>query len=124
MCSYAPASSYIVSVASPQSGYKVEKGILSPPAEIDALAAYLKREKERNGWRAPITISDWSRIGPGHANLIEPDGRAIASPVWEYPDCLLPFGSLEKEDIQELWHKYPYKQNHLNKYLENMLIVV
>jgi hypothetical protein len=33
------------------------------------------------------------RIGPGHAILVEPDGRAGASPVWQAPDCLEPFGN-------------------------------
>jgi len=95
-----------------------------PTGEIDALTAYLRREKERNGWRVRITISDWTRIGQGHAILVEPDGRAIASPVWEHPDCLLPFGNLAEEDMEDLWQKYPYKENHMNKYLENTLIVV
>jgi hypothetical protein len=64
------------------------------------------------------------RIGPGHAILIEPDGRAIASPVWDAPDCLEPFGNLHDDTVAELWDRFPYKQNHLNKYLERTMVVL
>jgi hypothetical protein len=69
-------------------------------------------------WRA-----DRSRQ-PGHAILIEPDGRAIASPVWTEPDCLEPFGDLTEISAAELWSRFPYKENHLNKYLERSMMVV
>ncbi len=95
-----------------------------PSAELDSLAATLGDEKSRNGWNIRIIISDWQRIGQGHAILLEPDGRMVASPVWEEPECILPFGNLAEEDPLTLWERYPFKINHLNKYFENSLIVV
>lgn len=92
--------------------------------ELDQLHDYLQAEKQRNGWTPRITIADWMRIGPGHAILIEPDGRAIASPVWDAPDCLEPFGSLHEDSAADLWDRFPYKQNHLNKYLERTMVVL
>jgi MoaA/NifB/PqqE/SkfB family radical SAM enzyme len=92
--------------------------------QVDRLADFLLKEKEKNGWKIRITITDWMRVGKGHAILIEPDGRAIASPVWETPDCIEAFGSLHDVTAQELWHAYPYKSNHLRKYLEQTLVVV
>lgn len=92
--------------------------------ELDQLHDYLQAEKQRNGWTPRITIADWMRIGPGHAILIEPDGRAIASPVWDAPDCLQPFGNLHEDTAAGLWDQFPYKQNHLNKYLERTMVVL
>jgi len=92
--------------------------------ELDQLYSYLQTEKQRNGWTPRITIADWMKIGPGHAILVEPDGRAIASPVWSEPDCLEPFGNLHETTATDLWNHFPYKRNHLNKYLERTMMVV
>lgn len=92
--------------------------------EIDRLHEYLSTEKEKNGWQPRITIADWMRIGAGHAILVEPDGRVIASPVWTMADCLDPFANLVDHDMAELWSRFPYKENHLNKYLERTMIVI
>ncbi|MDT4991360.1 MAG: hypothetical protein QOH97_1252 [Actinoplanes sp.] len=91
--------------------------------QLDDLAEFLAGEKVKNGWRSRIIISDWMKIGQGHAWLIEPDGRAIASPVWDHQDCLEPFGNLTTQTGAELWNAYPHKQQHLAKYLERTLIV-
>lgn len=105
-------------------------------AELDDLADFLAKEKDRNGWQSRIIISDWMRIGKGHAWLIEPDGRVVASPVWGMDDCVHPFGSMADKptgglvgpydyglDAAGLWAAYPYKREHLAKYLERTLIV-
>ncbi|UGT64425.1 radical SAM protein [Nocardia asteroides] len=104
--------------------------------ELDDLADFLAAEKERNGWRSRIIISDWMRIGKGHAWLIEPNGRVVASPVWGMEDCIHPFGSMADAaaarpsdsfsyglDAAGLWAAYPYRKEHLAKYLERTLIV-
>lgn len=89
--------------------------------QITQLRSYLAEEKEKNGWKIRITITDWMKVGQGHAILVEPDGRMIASPVWDHEDCVFPFGNLAKSTAQELWQAYPYKENHLKKYLEHTL---
>lgn len=91
---------------------------------IENVRRFLEEEKARNGWRVRITITDWMRVGQGHAILVEPDGRMVASPVWDDPECIRPFGSLATEEPRTLWQRYPYKDNHLRKYLEHSLIVV
>lgn len=92
--------------------------------ELDELYDYLQQEKERNGWTPRITIADWMRIGEGHAILVEPNGRAVASPVWQAPECIVPFADLYEQSAGTLWQSFPYKQNHLNKYLERTMMVV
>lgn len=89
--------------------------------QIDYVREYLKEEKERNGWKIRITITDWLKVGQGHAILVEPDGRMIASPAWEYPDCVFPFGNLAESSVEDLWEAYPFKENHLKKYFEQTL---
>jgi len=64
------------------------------------------------------------KVGQGHAILLEPDGRMVASPVWDEAECILPFGNLAEQETEALWsQQYPYKENHLKKYLEKTLIV-
>src|SRR5215472_6960548 len=92
--------------------------------ELEKLYDYLQQEKQRNGWTPRITIADWMRIGEGHAILVEPNGRAVASPVWQAPECIVPFGNLYEQSAQTLWQSFPYKLNHLNKYLERTMMVV
>ncbi|UPT68023.1 MAG: radical SAM protein [Sphingobacteriales bacterium JAD_PAG50586_3] len=91
--------------------------------ELVELKRYLQSEKEKNGWKSRITITDWMKVGKGHAILIEPDGRAIASPVWGEQDCIKVFGNLHQSDAETLWKHYDYKDNHLKKYLEHTLIL-
>ncbi len=91
--------------------------------EIMTLKAYLASEKEKNGWKIRITITDWLKIGEGHAILVEPNGSMIASPVWTHDNCILPVGNLFTSSVEELWEMYPYKTNHLKKYLEQTLDV-
>lgn len=91
---------------------------------LDRLYEYLEKEKQRNGWTPRITIADWMRIGEGHAILIEPNGRAVASPVWHQPDCITPFADLAEQSAHDLWQAFPFKQNHMDKYLERTMIVL
>jgi len=92
--------------------------------ELVNLKNFLEEEKQRNGWRIRITITDWMKVGQGHAILLEPDGRMVASPVWDEAECILPFGNLAEQETEALWsQQYPYKENHLKKYLEKTLIV-
>lgn len=92
--------------------------------ELEDLYDYLQAERQKNGWTPRITIADWMRIGEGHAILVEPDGRAVASPVWQAPECIVPFGNLWEQSAGAMWQAFPYKQNHLNKYLERTMMVV
>lgn len=92
--------------------------------DIGALASSLTREKERNGWQPRIVITDWMKVGQGHAILIEPDGRAVASPVWNEPECIEPFANLHEQSVEELWRAFPFKENHIAKYLERTMIVI
>ena len=92
--------------------------------EINNLANCLAEEKARHGWQSRIIISDWMRIGKGHAILVEPDGRMVASPVWGVDGCIESFANLSQESAESAWQKFPYKKNHLNKYLERTMVVL
>jgi len=89
--------------------------------EIAKVRDFLSEEKVKNGWHVRITITDWLKVGQGHAILVEPDGRMIASPVWDESECVHEFGNLAESSAEELWQTYPYKDNHLKKYLEQTL---
>ncbi len=91
--------------------------------ELIELQNYLEQEKQKNGWKIRITITDWMRVGKGHAILMEPNGLLVASPVWGVANCIQPFGNLLMEDADVLWRRYEFKENHLKKYLEQTLLI-
>lgn len=91
--------------------------------EIRELFNELKNKKETMGWNVRITLTDWENINEGHALLIHPNGDVVASPVWSKEPCIEHVGNLLKENIKEIWAKYPYKENHVKKYIEKTLWV-
>ncbi len=102
------------------------KGIISKrlkSVEIRELFNELKTKKETMGWNVRITLTDWERINEGHALLIHPNGDVVASPVWSKKSCIEYIGNLLKQNIKEIWVKYPYKENHVKKYVEKTLLV-
>jgi MoaA/NifB/PqqE/SkfB family radical SAM enzyme len=90
---------------------------------IEKVFDQIKNQKERCGWTPRITLIDWNMVGEGHALLIHPNGDVVASPVPSEEECIKYIGNLLKEDIIRIWEKYPYKQNHMNKYIERSLYV-
>jgi len=83
----------------------------------------IRSEKKRNGWKPRITLTDWNRIGEGHAILVHPNGDVVVSPVPSNEACIEMVGNILEEDIKSIWKKYRYKENHLKKYLEKTLYV-
>jgi MoaA/NifB/PqqE/SkfB family radical SAM enzyme len=62
-------------------------------------------------------------VDEGHALLVHPDGDVVASPVPSLPGCVRRVGNLKERDMGSIWRDYPYKENHLRKYLEETLYV-
>ena len=91
----------------------------------ELLAAFqkIKFEKERKGWMVRITLTDWNKVGEGHAILVHPNGDVVASPVPSRQTCVQLLGNILEENIELIWKRYPYKENHLNKYIEKTLYV-
>lgn len=91
--------------------------------EIRELFNELKNKKETLGWNVRITLTDWENIKEGHALLVHPNGDVVASPVWSKEPCIDYIGNILEENIKEIWAKYPYKENHVKKYVERTLMV-
>lgn len=92
-------------------------------AEISAIFERLKAFKLENGIKTKIVMTSWDRIKEGHAILIHPDGQVVASPVWTKENCIAPIGNINHQSIAEIWELYPYKLNHINKYIEKTMLV-
>ena len=103
-------------------GEKIVSRALGPP-ELNRLYNLVKDEKQKAGWRERITITDWGMVDEGHALLVHPDGDVVASPVPSNPGCIRNVGNLKEDDMESIWNDYPYKENHLRKYLEETLYV-
>lgn len=92
--------------------------------EIISIGKDLKINKEELGWKIHISLTNWEQIGEGHAILIHPNGDLVASPVWTKEGCLDYIGNILNESIKNLWLNYPYKTNHVKKYIEKTLITI
>lgn len=94
-----------------------------PTSEIKSVFEQIKKQKKAAGWRVRITLTDWEKIGEGHALLVHPNGNVVASPVWSKEPCIEYVGNILREEISDIWAKYPYKENHVKKYVEKTLMV-
>ncbi len=90
---------------------------------LDEIFNRLKTSKEAKGWSQRITLTDWRRIGEGHALLIHPDGNVVASPIFSGDEAIEHIGNLHREDLKQLWERYQHKEEHFKKYLEKSLYV-
>jgi MoaA/NifB/PqqE/SkfB family radical SAM enzyme len=92
-------------------------------SELATIFSRIRDEKEKNGWTCKITLTDWNRVGAGHALLVHPDGKVVASPVFSNENCSEYVGSILNEDAAAIWKRYRYKANHVQKYLGKTLYV-
>ena len=103
-------------------GKNVISELLSSDELLDTFQK-IRFEKERNGWMPRMTLTDWNKVGEGHAILVHPNGDVVASPVPSKESCVQVLGNILEENIESIWERYPYKENHLNKYIEKTLYV-
>lgn len=103
-------------------GRNVISELLNPDELFDTFQR-IRSEKERNGWTPRITLTDWNKVGEGHAILVHPNGDVVASPVPSKGSCVELLGNILEEKIESIWERYSYKENHLNKYAEKTLYV-
>lgn len=92
-------------------------------ARARELFAHVKDLKESYQWQTKITMTAWTDEVEGYSILAYPNGNAYAWPVYDRPDKVLYLGSLYRESISSIWQRYPYKENHLRKYLGRSIMV-
>lgn len=80
--------------------------------------------KEKFGWKTIYTFTIWNEKTNGYSILVYPNGKTYAWPALECPDKVLLLGDLHSDTIEEIWDRYPYKYNHINKYLGNGIKVM
>jgi MoaA/NifB/PqqE/SkfB family radical SAM enzyme len=75
-------------------------------------------------WRPALRMTTWTPQNEGHMILVEPTGQASAWPVYKAKDLLQPLGNLLEEPASAIWERYPFKENHLAKYLGRSISTV
>lgn len=88
--------------------------------ELTALAS-------EHGWSPGLRMTTWTPETEGYSILAYPDGSTWSWPVYggvaeeghqEGPEDKVAYlGNLREEPITEIWKRYPFKLNHLRKYL-------
>lgn len=85
--------------------------------ETNKLFDKIKKVKLEFGWRPKITLTTWGPEVEGYSILVYPNGNTYAWPVYDQKNKVLLLGNILSESIEAIWEKYPFKQNHINKYL-------
>lgn len=93
----------------------------------------LAKLRAENGWTPSLRMTTWTRETEGYSILIYPDSTVWAWPVFGgvaemgtqggSEDKTLYLGNLYEEPMTEIWRRYPYKRNHLRKYLGKSISV-
>jgi len=126
-----PSLKYVVNVADALGVTKVKMVIpilrgracgLSPSdfannSEIVKEFEEIKRLKAELGWKPRVKFAFWDKDTEGYALIVYPDQKVYAWPVFDMPESVRYVGDLKTESMQEVWRKYPYKINHVNKYV-------
>jgi MoaA/NifB/PqqE/SkfB family radical SAM enzyme len=114
-------------------------GLHLPDSEFLTLqesAALFERMKElanEHGWTPGLRMTTWTPATEGYSILVYPDGSTWSWPVYGGvaelgeqggpEDKVAYLGDLRKESITEIWKRYPFKLNHLRKYLGKSISV-
>ena len=94
--------------------------------EVEAVGLFnqISEAKLKFDWKTVFTFSVWNKITDGYSILVYPNGKTFAWPALDYPDKVMLLGDLHVNTIEDIWDKYPFKYNHINKYLGNGIMVV
>lgn len=92
--------------------------------EAQNLCEQIRNAKNKYGWKTVYTFSIWNKQTDGYSILVYPNGKTYAWPVITEPSKVLLLGDLHVDTIQEIWNRYPYKHNHINKYLGNGIQII
>lgn len=92
--------------------------------EAVALCDKIAEAKQKFGWKTTYTFTTWNQQTNGYSILVYPDGKTYAWPTTEEKDKVLLLGDLHIDTISEIWNRYPFKKNHINKYLGHGITVI
>jgi len=84
----------------------------------------IKSGKQKFGWSPLMTFTTWTRDTEGYSVLVYPNGNTFAWPVFSKPEKVLSLGNILNDPIELIWQRYPYKVNHIRKYIGKSIFVV
>lgn len=96
---------------------KLDKSEYITETEAMRVCDKIYETKIKFGWKTIYTFSIWNEKTDGYSILVYPNGKTYAWPALEYEDKVLMLGDLHEDTIEEIWERYPFKYNHINKYL-------
>lgn len=92
--------------------------------EAIALCDKIAESKQKFGWKTTYTFTVWNQQTNGYSILVYPNGKTYAWPAIEEKDKVLLLGDLHIDTIEQIWSRYPFKKNHINKYLGHGITVI
>lgn len=98
---------------------KMDRSEYITEAEAMSVCDKINEAKIKFGWKTVYTFSIWNEKTDGYSILVYPNGKTYAWPALEYEDKVLLLGDIHNDTIEEIWERYPFKYNHINKYLGN-----
>lgn len=98
---------------------KMDKSEYITETEATVACDKINEAKIKFGWKTVYTFSIWNEKTDGYSILVYPNGKTYAWPALRYKEQVLLLGDLHNDAIEEIWKRYPFKYNHINKYLGN-----
>lgn len=102
----------------------LDKNEFISESEADSLCEQIAEAKLKYGWKTTYTFTTWNQKTNGYSILVYPNGKTYAWPAIDCPDKVMLLGDLHFDTIEEIWTKYPFKENHVNKYLGSGVRVI
>ena len=92
--------------------------------EAATLCDRIAEAKLKYGWKPTFTFTVWNQQTNGYSILVYPNGKTYAWPAIDEEDKVLYLGDIHIDSIEEIWRRYPFKRNHINKYLGNGITII
>jgi len=103
---------------------KMDKKEFISNKEANKLYLSLVSKKEKYDWKTPIRMTTWVPQNEGYSILVYPNGDVFSWPVYKEKNKVGYLGNLKKMSIEDIWKKYPYKENHIAKYLGKSIKII
>ncbi|MBR6096150.1 MAG: radical SAM protein [Oscillospiraceae bacterium] len=96
---------------------QLDKNEFLTDEEATELCGRIAEEKHKYGWKTTYTFTIWNQFTNGYSILVYPNGKTYAWPALDEKDKVLLLGDLHIDSIKEIWNRFPFKHNHVQKYL-------
>ncbi len=86
-------------------------------SEINDVMDKLRAKQKNKNWNLDINLVDWRT--EGQCVLVTPSGEIYGAPSFrpeDTPENIYVMGNVLEDDVEQMWHSYPFRENYVNYY--------